>query len=130
MRVILKTLFSASLAIAVLAVSPGCALLPKDQLDAAKTGLGYGLTAYANGYQPLLKIYSGLPPCTTPQHPVICMEPSLYKKLYALDGAVDQCSTAAVATLATNSPDFTLVNECVQKAETAKLAIAGAGVKQ
>lgn len=125
MRTIIAIQLTAFLAIALTA----CALLPKDQLDAAKVGAGYGLTVYATAYQPILAEYARLPYCAEPAAPP-CRDRALYAKLYALDGAVAQCAVAMQATLASNSPDFTAVNECVKTIERAKLAFAMKGTGQ
>jgi hypothetical protein len=101
----------------------GAGLLTQNQLDAAKTTVGYTLTIYADGYQPILAEYAKLKcPAGTP-----CTD-ALYKKLWTLDAAVAKCSGAATATLATNTPDFVLAGSCVREAEAAKLAFATHGV--
>jgi len=129
MKTITRGSIAAGLAVVILGVSlVGCALLPAKQLDAAKTATGYALTVYATGYQPILAEYAKLPYCGTPAV-APCRDRALYRKLYDLDGAVAQCSAAATATLASNSPDFALVNECVKSAEAAKLAFAGTALK-
>jgi hypothetical protein len=130
MRTHLRVLFTATALVVALGVSlSSCALLPQKQLDAAKTATGYALTVYATAYQPILAEYARLPYCGEPAV-APCRDRALYKKLYELDGAVAQCSAAVTATLASNSPDFEAVNECVRQAEAAKLAFATAGMKQ
>lgn len=122
MKKVLVTMGSASFAVVLLAF--GLVACGSSTPDSLKTTLRIGFTAYAEGYQPALKFYSSLPSCGNPAQPP-CKDKELYKKLYDADAAVATCAPAAVASINSETPDYSLIGECLTKIEQAKLTFAG-----
>lgn len=97
-------------------------------LDASRITAAYAFTFYASAYQPALAQYARLPTCSaTVKAP--CKDAALYKKLYELDGAVANCAVAAQLSISSETPDFPMINACIQQVEIAKLEFASKAMK-
>ena len=94
-----------------------------------RKSVAYSLTTYAVIWQPALITYSGLPYCDKVQSG-LCKDRALYKKLYEADAAVAACAPAALEAVQTKGLDLSGVPACLQTIESAKAAIAAAGVKK
>lgn len=125
MKAVLITLSSAFVAVMLTA----CGLLQISEGTQAtlRDGVAKSLTGYAEGYQPILAVYARLPTCGDPAQPP-CKDKNLYRKLYALDGAVAECVMASVKALNENQTDLTGVAACLAKVDEAKFAIAKSGI--
>lgn len=94
-----------------------------------RKSVAYSLTTYAVVWQPALITYSGLPYCDkVPSGP--CKDRGLYKKLYEADAAVASCVPGAIQAVQSKGLDLSGVPACLQTIESAKAAIATAGVKK